>query len=158
MIVLNNPMKSLTLYSILTISTTLAFIASYFLEITIDNINQYLAVALVIFADGFFGIWAGIKREGFKTYKAIKIMKSLLFWVVALTVILSIEKGFYGTEWLSETLITPFLIFQLISILKNASMAGFIKNELVNIILDKIDKHKGIRVDGKQRGTPEPEN
>jgi amino acid transporter len=155
-------MKSLTLYLILTVSTTLAFITSYFLELTMDNINQYLAVALVIFADGFFGILAGIKREGFRTYKAIKILKSLIFWVVALTVVLSIEKGFPGTEWLSETLITPFLVFQLISILKNASMAGFIKNELVNIILDKIDKHKGIRtegehIDGVQRGIPEPE-
>jgi hypothetical protein len=160
--VLNNPMKSLTLYLILTVSTTLAFIASYFLDLTMDNINQYLAVALVIFADGFFGIWAGIKREGFKTYKAIKIMKSLMFWVIALTVVLSIEKGFPGTNWLSETLITPFLVFQLISILKNASMAGFIKNELVNIILDKIDQHKGVRakgdhIDGEQRGLPEPE-
>jgi len=32
------------------------------------------------------------------------------------------------------------------SALKNASMAGFIKNELLNIILDKIDKHKGERI------------
>ena len=29
--------------------------------------------------------------------------------------------------------------------LKNASMAGFIKTTLLNEILDKIDKHKGIR-------------
>lgn len=156
-------MKSTALYLILTVSTTLAFIATYFMELTMGNINQYLAVALVIFADGFFGILAGIKREGFRTYKAIKILKSLIFWVVALTVVLSIEKGFPGTEWLSETLITPFLVFQLISILKNASMAGFIKNELVNLILDRIDRHKGIRVedgqyvDGQQRGVPEPE-
>ena len=62
-----------------------------------------------------------------------------------LGVILSIEKGFSGTEWLSETMITPFLIFQLISALKNASMAGFINNELLNTILDKIDNHKGKR-------------
>lgn len=158
----NNSMKSLTLYLILTVSTTLAFIATYFLELTMGNINQYLAVGLVIFIDGFFGIIAGIKKEGFKTYKAIKILKSFLFWIVALTLVLSIEKGFTGTEWLSETIIAPFLVFQLISILKNASMAGFIKNDLVNIILDKIDKHKGIRaeavhIDGVQRGIPEQE-
>jgi hypothetical protein len=34
-------------------------------------------------------------------------------------------------------------------------MAGFIKNELVNIILNKIDKHKGIRVENKPEDTPE---
>ena len=56
-----------------------------------------------------------------------------------------IEKGFTGTGWLSETIIAPFIVFQLISALKNASMSGLIQNDLLNIILDKIDKHKGIR-------------
>jgi hypothetical protein len=137
-------MKTTTL-TIITLTTAFAFVGTYFLNLTADNLEQYLAVALVIFADGFFGIWAGTKREGFKTYKAIKILKSLAFWTIMLTLILSIEKGFDGTYWLSETIIAPFLVFQLISILKNASMAGFLNNELVNKILDKIDKHKGER-------------
>ena len=37
------------------------------------------------------------------------------------------------------------MVFQLISILKNASMVGIIKNELVIKILDKLDQHKGER-------------
>jgi len=37
------------------------------------------------------------------------------------------------------------MVFQLISALKNASMAGFIQVGLLNEILDRIDKHKGIR-------------
>jgi hypothetical protein len=36
-------------------------------------------------------------------------------------------------------------VFQLISALKNASMAGFIKTEILNKILDQIDHHKGDR-------------
>jgi phage-related holin len=139
-----NKMK-LTILTILTLTTTFAFIGSYFFDLTADNMEQYLAMALVLFADGFFGIWAGTKREGFKTYKAIKILKSFTFWTIMLTLVLSIEVGFEGTSWLSETIIAPFLVFQLISILKNASMAGFLNNELVNKILDKIDKHKGER-------------
>jgi hypothetical protein len=140
-------MKSmkLTIFLTLTLTTTFAFIGSYFFSLTANNLEQYLAVALVIFADGFFGIWAGTKKEGFKTFKAIKILKSFIFWTIMLTLVLSIEKGFDGTYWLSETIITPFLVFQLISILKNASMAGFLNNDLVNRILDKIDKHKGER-------------
>lgn len=121
---------------------SLAFILSYFLDITASNLEQYLAVIAVIFADGFFGIVAGIKKEGFRTYKALKIIKSLFFWVIMLTVILTIEKGFQGTSWLSETLITPFLVFQLISVLKNANLAGFIKNDLLTKLLQKIDQHK----------------
>lgn len=127
----------------------LGFICSYFMELTIQNAEQYLAIIALIFADGFFGIIAGIKREGFKTYKALKILKNLLFWIIFLTVILGIEASFSGTFWLSETIITPLIIFQLISALKNASMAGFVKIDELNKILDKIDKHKGERFSKK---------
>jgi len=137
-------MKTL-LITTLTLTTICAFIGSYFMELTADNIEQYLSVALVIFADGFFGVWAGMKREGFQTFKAIKVVKTFGFWVVLLSVVLSIEKGFSGTSWLSETIVAPFLVFQLISILKNASMVGVVHNELLVQILDKLDKHKGER-------------
>ena len=137
-------MKTL-LISTLTLTTICAFIGSYFMELTADNIEQYLSVALVIFADGFFGVWAGTKKEGFQTFKALKVLKTFGFWVVLLSVILSIEKGFDGTSWLSETIMAPFLVFQLISILKNASMVGVVHNELLVQILDKLDKHKGER-------------
>jgi hypothetical protein len=129
----------------LSLTTACAFIGSYFMNLTADNIEQYLSVAFVVFADGFFGVWAGVKKEGFKTYRALKVLKTFGFWVVMLSAILTIEKGFTGTSWLSETIIAPFLVFQLISILKNASMVGVVKNELLTQILDKLDKHKGER-------------
>ena len=110
-----------------------------------ENAEQYLAIISLVFVDGFFGIIAGVKREGFKTYKAIKILKTLVFWILILTLILVIEKSIPGAGWLSETLLMPLVIFQLISTLKNASMAGFIKGEVLNQILDKVDKHKGFR-------------
>lgn len=110
-----------------------------------DNAEQFLAISAVVLLDGFFGVIAGVKREGFKTYKALNVLKSLFTWIIILTCLLMVEKGFAGTSWLSETIIVPFIIFQLMSALKNASMSGFIKNELLNIILDKIDKHKGER-------------
>ena len=129
----------------LSLTTACAFIGSYFMNLTADNIEQYLSVAFVIFADGFFGVWAGVKREGFRTYKALSVLKTFVFWVVMLSAILTIEKGFTGTSWLSETIMAPFLVFQLISILKNASMVGVVKNELLTQILDRLDKHKGER-------------
>jgi len=129
----------------LSMSTLLAFIGTYFFNLTADNIEQFLAVGLIIFADGFFGVWAGMKREGFQTFKALKVLKTFGFWMVMLACILSIEKGFKGTSWLSETIVAPFMVFQLISILKNASMVGIVKNELLTQILDKLDKHKGER-------------
>jgi len=138
-------MKSTSTLFIAITSMSLGFICSYFMELTMQNAEQYLAITTLVFADGFFGVLAGIKREGFKTYKAIKILRTLIFWVIMLTLILVIEKSIPGAGWLSETMLMPLVIFQLISTIKNASMAGFIKANILNQILDNIDKHKGLR-------------
>ena len=134
-----------TKLSIVGISSFCAYLCTYFLNLSMDNFEQYLAVVAVIWMDGVFGIWAGIKREGFKTYKALRITRNTFLWVVILTVILMVEKGFTGAGWLSEVIIIPFIVLQLISALKNASMAGLIKVDELNKILDRIDKHKGFR-------------
>jgi phage-related holin len=128
------------------IATMISFIFTYFFNLTIDNSDQYLGLIAVVLLDGFFGIISGTKREGFQTRKALKVLRTLVTWIIFLTVLLSVEKGYPGTSWLSETILIPFIVFQLISALKNASMAGWIKSEVLNKILDKIDNHKGDRV------------
>ena len=134
-----------TKITIVGIASFCTYMCTYLFNLSMENMEQYLAVVAVLWLDGIFGIWAGIKREGFKTYKALKITRSTFVWLAILTVILMVEKGFAGTAWLSEVVIVPFMILQLISALKNASMAGLIKVEELNKILDRIDKHKGFR-------------
>jgi phage-related holin len=118
---------------------------SYFMELTMSNAEQYLALVAVVFIDGFFGIAAGIKREGFQTRKAVRVLQRLVTWIAFLTVILMVERGFAGTSWLSETIIVPFMLLQLVSALKNASMIGIIKSADLKNLLDRIDLHKGQR-------------
>ena len=140
-------MKTL-LISTITISTaTMTFICAYFLKLSMSNFEQYLALAAVVLLDGFFGIIAGAKRDGFSTCKAIKVLRTFFVWILILTTLLIVEAGFKGVGWLSETILVPFIVFQFISVLKNASMAGFIQAGVLNDILDKIDKHKGGRVE-----------
>ena len=139
--ILTNPL----ILTITSISGLCAFICSYFLNLYMNNQDQYTAVIGVIFLDGIFGIIAGSKREGFKTHKALSVLRNTFVWIMILSTILMVEKGFNGTGWLSEVIVVPFMVFQLISALKNASMAGYIKMSLLNEILDKIDNHKGIR-------------
>jgi hypothetical protein len=128
------------------VATMISFIFTYFFNLTIDNSDQYLGLIAVVMLDGFFGILAGTRREGFQTFKALKVLRTLITWIIFLTVLLTIEKGFPGTSWLSETILIPFIVFQVISALKNASMCGWIQSDVLNNILDKIDKHKGDRV------------
>ena len=127
------------------ITTTMTFIGTYFYNLTMDYAEQYMALIAVVLLDGVFGIIAGAKREGFQTRKALKVLRTAVTWVVLLTVLLLVEKGFPGTSWLSETILVPFIIFQLLSAVKNASMAGYIQTEVLNRILDAFDKHKGER-------------
>lgn len=139
-------MKTTTITTILySASTVLAFICTYFFNMAMANSEQYLALVGVVMTDGFFGVIAGTKREGFKTYKALKVLQTIVVWIIFLTILLVIEKGFPGTGWLSETILLPFIIFQIVSALKNASMAGLIDGKLLVEILDKIDLHKGSR-------------
>ena len=125
-----------------TFTALLTFLCTYFYNLAMDNVEQYLAVVALVFMDGFFGVIAGIKREGFKTYKALKVLKTAFTWVVILTGLLMIERGFAGTAWLSETIVVPFVVFEIISILKNAASAGLIQHSLLVEILQKIDRHK----------------
>ena len=127
------------------VATMISFIFTYFFNLTIDNSDQYLGLIAVVMLDGFFGILAGTRREGFKTFKALKVLRTLVTWIIFLTVLLTIERGYPGTSWLSETILIPFIVFQVISALKNASMCGWIKSDVLNNILDKIDNHKGER-------------
>ena len=131
-----------TSFLLYTSTTLLAFLGAYFLNLGADNAEQYLTVTAVVFIDGFFGVWAGTKLEGFETRKAIRVLQTAVTWVVLLTGVLMIEKSFDGTSWLSETLVAPFVTFQLVSAVKNAARAGLIKNELLQYLLGKIDKHK----------------
>ena len=138
-------MKRMKTFLLISSTATLSFICSYFLKLTMENAEQYLALVAVVALDGLFGMIAGCKREGFKTYKALKILRTLVVWIMFLTTLLVVELGFPGTSWLSETILFPFLFFQLISALKNASMSGFIEAQVLTSILDKIDLHKGDR-------------
>lgn len=132
--------------TILSITATMSFIAAYFYDITMNNSESFIAIISVVLLDGLFGIIAGSKREGFKTYKALKVLRTLATWIIILAVLLVVERGFIGVDWLSEVVMIPFIVFQIISALKNASMAGFIEAKLLNDILDRIDRHKGPRI------------
>lgn len=138
-------MSRMKTFLLVSTTTTISFLCTYLMDLTVNHSEQYLAVVAVALLDGFFGIIAGIKREGFKTYKALKVLQTIVVWIIFLTTLLIIEQGYPGTEWLSETIVFPFIFFQVVSALKNATMAGFIEAKLLTQILDKIDLHKGER-------------
>ena len=105
---------------------------------------QFIAIAAVVILDLLFGIAKALNLQNFETKKSFKSVFMLVaFWGLLATV-LTIEKGFPFASFLSEAILLPILVFQLISILKNLQLLGLISNELLTKILSSIDKHKEV--------------
>jgi hypothetical protein len=141
---LRKRMKTSVFLTILFPLLTVSFLFSYILNVTMSGWEQYVGLTCCILLDGLFGILAGIKNEGFMTFKALKIIKTWVSWLLILTVILITEKSFPYANWLSEVMVIPVITFMLLSALKNGVRAKLIKGDILKSIMDKIDKHKDI--------------
>lgn len=129
---------------LLIIAFSIGAISAEWIEMIINARHQFFAILFVVLLDAFFGIAKAFKLGNFQTKKTFKALYMLVaFWFLLATV-LSIEKGFPFAGFLSEAILLPILLFQLISTLKNMQLAGVLDSSLVNKILSNIDKHKEV--------------
>lgn len=117
-------------------------ISAEWIQLLLDAQHQFVAIFTVVVLDAFFGICKAFKLGNFETKKTFKAVYMLVgFWLLLATV-LSIEKAYPFADFLSEAIIMPILLFQVISTLKNMQLLGLITNDTLGKILAKIDKHK----------------
>lgn len=125
-----------------------AGIAAYFKVIYLDDPNVFQAIAWVVFVDFIVGVLLAFKRDNFQTKKALKVVYYLVAYTVLAAMVLKVESGFPSAFWLSEALIMPILIGQIVSTAKNLHLLGVIRNKTLADILTKIDKHKDLDHEG----------
>lgn len=131
-----------TKVSLLLASSVFGGICSEAITIIINEKWQFISIALVVILDAFLGISRALIKKEFETQKAFKgIFMLVVFWAI-LGVVLSLEKGFPYASFLSEAILLPICLFQIISIIKNAHLLGMINGDLAQKILKNIDKHK----------------
>ena len=119
-------------------------ITSQWVEMLIDAQDQFISIFFVVLLDATFGILKAFKLKNFQTKKTFKAVYMLVgFWLLLATV-LTIEKGFPFASFLSEAILLPIILFQLISALKNMHLLGLIENSTLTKILANIDKHKEV--------------
>lgn len=82
------------------------------------------------------------KKKRWETRKALKIIYYLTGYWLIVFIVLSIEKAHQAAFFLSEAIVLPILIFQVISMLKNASLLGVLPKGLLLKILSNIDNYK----------------
>ena len=132
------------------IITAFSFLSGYYGKLVLDNVDLFMAIATVVVVDWFSGVANAIKNNNWQTDKALKVVYYLFAYWLILAMVLSIEIGYPSAFWLSEAIIMPILVFQTISILKNASLLGLIPKGLLLEILDKIDNYKTKDVTNKE--------
>lgn len=104
-----------------------------------------MCIGFVVFLDWVFGtIRALFIDENFLTKKALKLVWYLGAYSLIAFTVLTIELAHPSAFWLSEAIILPLMIFQLISAVKNAALCGIIKQETLLRILSNVDKYKEV--------------
>lgn len=119
-----------------------AFLLATFKILFLDNVMIFVSITAVVFFDWLLGTAKAIKNKQFETRKALKVCYYMPVYFTLATVVLLVEKAHPSAFWLSEAVIMPIIIFQIISILKNASELKLIPGKLLNTILKNIDEYK----------------
>lgn len=135
-------LKSIKDFLINSLITLLSFLFAYGKVLIFDNINLFIAIGIVVIVDWLFGVAIAVKKKKFETQKALKIIYYLVTYWSMLFAVLAIEKGFPSAFWLTEAIIMPILVFQLISMIKNLILLGVVNNTLAKQIFKNIDRYK----------------
>lgn len=124
------------------------WLASFF-GIFIDNGWQFAAITLVVLVDSFFGVVAAFVNRNFETRRALKVVAYVFTYNLLLFLCLVVEKAWPVAFFLSEAVIVPIVLFQVISIVKNLALLGLVKAAWAKEILNRIDKYKDTSVINK---------
>lgn len=127
---------------LLLLTSGLGALLTELLNLMISEKFQFIAVVAVVLLDALFGISRALINKQFETQKAFKGVFMMVAFTSLLATVLIIEEGYPFASFLSETVLLPIIVFQVISILKNMQLLGLISGTLLDKIIENIDKHK----------------
>ena len=111
---------------------------------------SFYALVALIFADHFSGVLLAWRRNDFQTKKFLRVFWTLLSHSALLYFSMQLTKGAKSLFWLNEAVFVPLVIVNLLSLVKNLSLLGFIKKDLASILYKKIDIHKNFKQEKKE--------
>ncbi|MBP6567169.1 MAG: phage holin family protein [Saprospiraceae bacterium] len=120
----------------------------YLSILVMDNQDAFIAILGVVLLDWVFGMAKAVVtklpngKSSFEIKKAMRFVYYIATYWSLLAVMLTIERGFSFASWLSEAIMLPIIVFQMISVLKNASHLNLIPKGVLLQILENIDNYK----------------
>lgn len=107
-----------------------------------DPAISYFALIGVLIADHVTGVALALKRNDFQTKKAARIFWTLLSHTALLMFATAVSKGSASLFWLNEGIFVPLVLINLVSLVKNLSLLGFIKKSFAAFLHKKVDTYK----------------
>lgn len=117
-------------------------LCGYIVAIIMSNVNMFITVFLVESVDFIFGIIIAYKKGKIRLKKGMNFLWTTISYWMILVVVLSIEKAHPAAYWVSEAIFLPIILFQLIAILKKASILKVIPQGLLLELLERIEYKK----------------
>lgn len=100
------------------------------------------ALLSLIAADHIVGLVVAWKRDAVDTRKALSIFWKLLSHVGLLMFANNLAKGSMFLGWLNEGIFVPIVLVNMLSLIKNLSLLGYIKKDFAQWINKKVDTYK----------------
>jgi phage-related holin len=100
------------------------------------------ALLALIAADHIVGLVVAWKRGSFDTRKALSIFWKLLSHIGLLMFANNLAKGSMFLGWLNEGIFVPVVLVNMLSLIKNLSLLGYIKKDFAQWINKKVDTYK----------------
>ena len=100
------------------------------------------ALLALIAADHTTGLVVAWRRGSFDTRKALSIFWKLLSHIGLLMFANNLSKGSIFIAWLNEGIFVPIVLVNMLSLIKNLSLLGYIKKDFAQWINKKVDTYK----------------
>lgn len=135
---------------ICTISGFFGLMSAFVTDWIFDPSISYFTLVGLIAADHVTASILAFKHKRFDTRVALRIFWTLLSHTALLMFSTNLSKGADVLFWLNEAVFVPIVIVNLMSLVKNLALLGYIKKGFARMITDKIDNYKNDFVEAKK--------
>lgn len=122
-----------------------------FFNLAIEHAAEHILITIILLADFFSGMIRALKLKNFSTRRALDIVWQIAGYNIVIFMTYQIEQVYPSLSFLDEAVILPIVVFNFLSFLKNLTLIGVLKNEIVLKIFGNIDKYKETFDFGKKK-------
>lgn len=119
-------------------------------------LSFFMLIAIIVM-DHFTGMYLAFKGNRFETRKALRIFWTMLSHSSLLVFANNLANGDPALNWLDDGVFVPLCLVNLLSLIKNMSLLGWIKKDFADFLYRKIDTYKNEYIKYKEEQKKEDE-